>query len=159
MFALNQFWTWTDAGGVAPPTPAPEPQGGSAKRQRRERRRSYVEIDGEVFFVNSPQEAQELFRQARELAEQEARRRQLHKVVRPRKKAAEPAPIPELPPLPKVAVFSDEPAFQAAMQAEADKMIGALEIDYLRYQQVIDAMRKKREDDDEDDAMMALLLD
>lgn len=71
----DDFWAaglW--AGGEAPPVEA-EPQiGGIGRRKRKPHRRYFVEVDGQSFLVDSPEHAQQILRQAADLAQQAAER-------------------------------------------------------------------------------------
>ena len=67
-FVQFPFWTWTNAETGAAPVVTQTQKG--AGRSRRRHRRYFVEIDGQEFDVNSPEEAKQLLDKAKSLAEQ-----------------------------------------------------------------------------------------
>lgn len=127
---------------VTGPTPA-------GRSRRGARRRAYVEIDGEQFWVDSAEEAVELFRQAKEAAAL-----RMPKLIRPAKvkRVLEKREPIVVPPVPEIKVVAPEADFLAVLQEQAKDARAEIDKEYERYFAAIERLR------DEEDVETLLLL-
>lgn len=148
------------AGAIAPgefvEPPAPPPRATGAGRPSRERRRRYeVELDGEVFDVASPAEAEAILNRARELAAEKAdtviarataaTKRAPRKVMQDARRALQPPAISAPPDL--------SPIVQSVLE-----QIGAIYASALRSVEIEVLLRQRQAELDEDDEAVLLLM-
>lgn len=133
------------------------PQRGAGRSRKRYR----VEIDDQSFEVSSPDEAQALLAQARQLAEQradEALQRSLKAQKRPKRQVLRDArkALPE----PTVRVEGDDAVAQQILQLVQgfSQEIALLYRSTLQTIEIGALMRRVHDEQDEEDALLALLL-
>jgi hypothetical protein len=160
-YALTGIDVTLSTTGTVTPTPSTQQQSGGVPKRRRERKYQ-VEIDGEVFNVASPEEAQELLHEAEEVAREQAETVAERAANAPkrqrRKRLADAARTLKVPEVRVEDAEIDEGA--AAIQAQAQAFIervNAMFADTMRAIE-IGALLQRRLDDDEEEVAELLLL-
>jgi hypothetical protein len=140
-------WLASWASTFVPPTPQPEPE--QTPAGRRTKRRYYVEIDGQSFAVQSPEEAQQVIAHARALAEQAA-------TLAAQKVEAKRKPAPKVRP-----VRLKAPVVTASPELRID--LAPIRAEFARiYQDAATALElrlllHKAQQDDEEEAILLLM--
>lgn len=131
---------------------AAEPStGGRSSPRKKAKRRYVVEVDGELIQVASPQEAQHVLEQVRELARQSAERDVNTEVV-------------PKPPRVSIKTSSGKPTTSKAIQAEVKKTQKVINREYVRAANAIAQQREisdlliKKFKQEEEEELIALLL-
>lgn len=145
-----------DRGTTPTPPPAPTQQIGGVGKKRR----IYIKIDDDVFEVATQQEAEQLFLQARELAQATAAKaatKAVAKAARAKTPAAKRRA--ESMPLPQIAIVVDpgfnHPEFAHQLQAQGDAASAYIAAIYA---QALKAQQKATQED-EDEVVQILTMD
>lgn len=153
-WAAGAFLGW--ATGDAPPVvPDAPPSGGSAKRKpdRPNRRKHYVEIDGQYFEVRNQKHAEEILAKLREAAKELAPQAAKQAV-----EASKPVPLPSV----KIKAPDYSQEFVQRLQAQVDAANAAIAEIYRQAQEAQFAaameMMARRAAEDEDDIAMLLTM-
>jgi hypothetical protein len=132
------------------PTPVPATTTPTPAGKSRQRRRYFVEIDGQRFDVASVAEAAELLQRARAIAERQAEEKseRVTKVLRRKRQ------------VPKVRIAQPEIVVSPALKADVAPLIADIERLYRRAEVEAELrlllLRSMAEDDDEDDVLLLI---
>lgn len=147
------FFFLPGASGSDVEPPAPAPPAATPAGRKRQRHRYVVEIDGEEFIVSSPEEAEAILREAKELAHQRAQQaieRAQKATKRPKPKVL--ADAKKAMPAPKITASAE---IQPVAVAMADE-IRDIYRDAMRAVEMIALMR--RADEEEEESLLLLLM-
>lgn len=151
----------TLGGGTTPPEPEPTPtkKRGIPPIHHARRRGILVEVDGELFVVDTIVQAEALLRQARELAEEIAPEAAAEEREPPRVTVSADAD-PALARLAAQAQADIEAAYQRAAEARAKRLRDeALQLAVMSAQAQLSAARiAQAAEEDDEDALLAMLM-